>query len=238
MPSVVGNGVHAELQRYLKQEATVNKNWLIERNILQVIEGVRVSGRFDALYNLEDLYDIKVTKAYKMIKGDYDEWEKQLNAYDYMLWKDGISIKSLKIFMVISDWSLGEVWQMDYPDTNINIIPIRKWEREEQEDWMKTRVQLWKSSKDLSDQDLPMCTNEDRWATLPVFKLYRLPTLKRATKTFPSKARADAYLKTCINKNPDKWSSGIVRETSGDLWRRCGYCDARDFCNQFQNKIL
>lgn len=238
MPSLVGSGVHDQLQRYLRNEARVNNNWLIERKLLSVIDGVRVSGRFDALYNQEILYDIKVTKAYKAIKGDYDEWEEQLNAYDYMLWNDGIDIKSLKIFMVVSDWNKGESWQTAYPDTNINIIGIKRWDRTSQEKWMKTKVNLWKSSVDLADDKLPLCTNKERWAANSIWKLYRTPKLVRASKTFPVESRAKGYLKACQRKEPDKWANAIIREDVGDLWKRCGWCDAAPFCNQYKQKLL
>ena len=236
--SLVGNGVHDQLQRYLRDEARVNNNWLIERRLLSVIDGVRVSGRFDALYNFEELYDIKVTKAYKAVKGDYSEWEQQLNAYDWMLWKDGIFIKSLKIFMVVSDWNKGDAWQDVYPDTNINIIGIKKWDRSKQEEWLTTRVDLWKSTKNLADSDLPLCTNEERWATKSIWKLYRTPKLVRASKVFPIESRAKGYLKACQRKEPTKWANAIIREEAGGLWRRCGWCDAAPFCIQYKNKLV
>ena len=236
--SLQGNGVHDQLQRYLKREASVNNNWMVERRLCSVIDGVRVSGRFDAMYNREDLYDIKVTKAYKFIKGDFYEWEEQLNAYDWMLWKDGISIKHLRIYMVVSDWNRGETHQRNYPPTNINIISIKKWDRTEQENWMRTRVGLWKSSKSLKDEDLPLCTNKERWATNTIWKLYRTPTLKRATKTFPTEARAKAYMNVCQRKDPSKWGTAVIEPYVGDQWKRCDWCDAQPNCNQYQNKIL
>ena len=235
--SMVGNGVHDQLQRYLRDEARVNHNWMIERRLCTIVDGLRVSGRFDALYNQEDLYDIKVTKAYKAIKGDYDEWEQQLNAYDYMLYKDGITIKRLKIFMVVSDWNKGDSWQGAYPDTNINIIGINRWTRDLQEKWMKTRVNLWKSSLHLADDKLPLCTNEERWATTGIWKLYRTPKLLRASKTFPTKSRAEGYMNACKRKDPAKWGSAMIREDVGDHWKRCNWCDGAPFCNQYQQKI-
>lgn len=237
MPSLVGNGVHDQIQRYLKQESTVSDKWLVERRLCVVEDGIRVTGRFDALYDKKVLYDIKVTKAYKMIKGDYEEWETQLNAYDYMLWKDGISISSLKIFMVVSDWSKGDTWQTAYPNTNLNTIPINRWDRTQQEKWLKTKVALWKSSKDLADNDLPLCTLKERWANASVFKLFRTPTLTRASKTFPTLARANGYMKACQTKEPDKWKDALIREEVGERWRRCGWCDVRPFCNQYANKL-
>ena len=235
IPSFVGNGVHEQLQKYLKMESQVNNNWLIERNVLLMIDDVRLSGRFDALYTKEVLYDIKVSKAYKYIKGDYKEWTEQLNVYDYMLWKDGISLKSLKVFMVISDWNQGESYQKGYPSTNINIVTLPQWAREDQERWIKTRMNLWKSSKDLNDVDLPLCTQEDRWASKAIYKLYKTKEAKRAYKVFTDKAYANNYLNK-IKSKPEMKDSYVV-PVVGDAWRRCNWCEVSSVCNQYQNKL-
>ena len=239
MPSLIGNGVHDQLQRFLKKESTINNNWKIERRLCTVVNDVRVSGRFDALHMDEILYDIKVTKVYKAMKGDYSDWEKQLNTYDWMLWKDGIDCKHLRIFMVLLDWNQGEAYRNpNYPSTAISIIPITKWDRSHQSSWIETAVDTWKSSKDLTDTDLPLCGREERWADKPIFKLYRNNELKRATKTFATKDRANAYMNVCKTKDPEKWKDGFITEDSENLFRRCmGWCDAAKYCNQFQNKI-
>lgn len=232
-----GNGIHDQIQRYLRDEARVNFNWQIERRLCNVIDGVRVSGRFDALYNNEILYDIKLTKAYKAMKGDTTEWEQQLNAYDWMLSQDGINIKSMKIFMVTSDWNKGESWKQGYPPSILHTIPIPKWARQQQEDYLTSRIGLWKSSKDLADDMLPLCTSKERWSSGTIYKLYRTPTLQRASKTFPSRQRAENYMKVCQKKDPKKWGTALIREDHGNSWLRCSYCDAAPHCNQFQQKI-
>ena len=237
MPALTGNGVHDQLQRYLRQQNTIDSKWMVERRLCAVIDGVRVSGRFDAMYDKKILYDIKVTKAYKILKGDTTEWEEQLNAYDYMLWKDGIDVSSLNICSVISDWNKGETWMTEYPDTRLSIIPIQRWDRARQKLWLETRVGLWKSSKDLADDDLPLCTPKERWANATIYKLFRTPGLKRANKTFPTRARAVSYMNACISKDSAKWGKAVIREETGEPWRRCGFCDAQAFCNQFKNKL-
>jgi hypothetical protein len=237
IPALKGNGVHDQLQKYLRQEALVNNNWMIERRLCTVIDGLRVTGRFDALYNLTDLYDIKTTKVYKILKGDYSEWEAQLNAYDWMLYQDGINISSLKIYAVISDWNQGDTWQTGYPDSSLHTIPIKRWDRNSQEHWLKTKVKLWKDSSTCTDDKLPLCTREERWANASVWKLYRTPKLKRANKTFPLESRAKKYMAACQRKEPEKWKDAVIREEAANVWRRCEWCDAADFCNQYKNKL-
>ena len=238
VPSLMGNGIHDQLQRMLRRENTVNSgSWLIERRLLAVVDGVRISGRFDALHELKNLYDIKLSKAYKFIKGDTVEWEQQLNMYDYMLWLDGYEIESLKILFVVSDFNKGESWSPNYPPDVLNIIDINKWPRVDQVSYISDRVQLWKETKDLVDDDLPLCSPKERWANASIFKLFRTPDMKKANKTFPTRARADAYLKVCVTKDPDKWGTGLVRELIGEPFRRCSWCDASAHCNQFINKL-
>jgi hypothetical protein len=212
---------------------------MIERRLLALIDGVRVSGRFDALYNQEKLYDIKVTRSWKFEKGDYGEWETQLNMYDYMLWKDGISIKSLAIMGIVLDWQAGKQWQAGYPDSRIQIIPIDRWSRTKQEKWLFGKVKAWKAASSLADKDLPYCSPTEKWASSPVYKLYRMKSSKRAYKNFPSQSRANAYLTACQSKDASKWKEGHVVMHQDNQWKRCeDWCDVAPFCNQYINKIV
>lgn len=236
IPALTGNGLHDQIQRYLKQESMVSGAWQIERKMLCVVNGTRVAGRFDALYNEEDLYDIKSTGTYKFEKGDYEEWEEQLNIYDYMLWKDGIELKSLKIMMICSNWSPAKLWKARYPQQRIQVIPMNRWSRSEQTNYMLSRVAAWKSSGSLSDNNLPLCSQKDRWGKR-VYKLFRLKNGKRSIKNFDYKDRATAYLKACQKKDPIKWKEGHIRKEWSNVWKRCDYCDASPWCNQYANKL-
>jgi hypothetical protein len=205
--------------------------------MLCVVDGVRIAGRYDALYNNEDLYDIKATRAWKFEKGDYLEWETQLNLYDYMLWKDGITLKSLKIMGVVVDWQAGKAWKQGYPSGRIVILPMKRWSRIQQAQYMGIAVKAWKDGLQLSDHQLPLCTPTDRWASSPVWKLYRTASSKRATKVFPTLARGQAYLKACQLKDQVKWKDGNLQQHHDNKWKRCeSWCDVKDFCDQYANK--
>ena len=241
LPALIGNGLHDQLQKYLRTDGKVSGKWKVERKLTSVIDGVRLTGRFDCMYNDTDMYDIKVTKIYKAmkaLKGDVDDWEKQLNTYDYMLSNDGIKLKSLNICMVVLDWNKSETYKQNYPKSRLSIIPISKWTKTEQERWLKTLIGLWKTTKYLKDDELPLCSPKDRWADAPVYKLYRNPKHKRATKVFPTKQRALDYLKKCQDNDTEhKWDNGIINRSFGNPWRRCEqWCNAAPYCNQFQNK--
>lgn len=238
IPSLTGNGIHDQLQRYLKIEGKLNNNWSVERRVLIVKDGVRISGRYDALYNWEDLYDIKSTRCWKIEKGDYSEWEEQLNIYDWMLWKDGIELNSLKIIAILLDWQLGQSWKKGYPNSRVAVIPITRWSRTQQEKYMASKVTEWKVNLSVSDNKLPFCSPESRWAGKPVFKLYRTSGQQKASKTFPSRSRASSYLAACQLKDAQKWAKGFIKKEFGNPWNRCDkWCDAAPFCNQYQLKL-
>jgi hypothetical protein len=236
--ALTGNGLHDQLQRYLRDEDRVSGNWMIERRLLAVIDGVRVSGRFDALYKDEVVYDIKTTRAWKFMKGDYTDWETQLNMYDYMLSLDGISVNSLRIMGIVLDWQAGEAWKPEYPKSRIEIIEMAKWSRSEQEKFMRTKISAWKKGLTKSDLDLPLCKPTERWADKPVWKLYRLKSSKRATKTFYEKSKAERYMAVCTKNNPTKWKEGRIEKTHAQQWKRCdNWCDVAPFCEQYIHKI-
>jgi hypothetical protein len=240
IPSLTGQGLHDALQRYLRYEDNVNKNWQIERRLLSVINGVRVAGRFDALYDNKVLYDFKVTRAWKFEKGDYTDWEIQLNCYDYMLSLDGIQLESLKIAGIVLDWQSGKVWKQGYPQSRFPIIDIKKWSVKEQEKYLSDKVTKWSTSLQLPSGKLPLCSAEERWASKPVWKLFRTKSSKRATKVFPSQSRAKAYLQACQigTKNQKKWDQGYITKHVDTPFKRCeDWCDVSTFCNQFNLKI-
>ena len=236
VPSMTGSGLHDQFQRHLRKENNVNGTWQIERRLLTVIDNVRVSGRFDALYNNERLYDVKVTRAWKFEKGDYSEWETQLNCYDFMLWKDGIDIKDLFIMGIVLDWQAGQVWKQGYPASRILILPMTRWSRTRQELYMHTRVAAWKGALSLSDSKLPLCTASERWANKPVWKLFRTSGQTRATKVFPTEDRAKKYMKACMTKDT-KWANARVEKHQEDGWKKCdSWCDVNQFCDQYKTK--
>jgi hypothetical protein len=238
LPSLQGNGIHDQLQRYLKQDDLLTGKWQIERHLLSVVQGYRLSGRFDALYDNKDLYDIKVTRAWKFEKGDYKEWEQQLNIYDWMLWKDGINLRSLKILGVVLDWQATKQYVTGYPSGRTQVITIPRWSRQKQETFIDTRITSWSSSRPLSDNKLPLCTTSDRWAGSPVFKLYRTPTMKRSYKNFSTLPRARKYLAVCKAGDADKWKDAKIITDWPNKWNRCDtWCEVSHVCNQYQNKI-
>ena len=238
IPALVGTGTHSILQNYLRTESYVSNSWLIERRMTAVVNDVRIAGKFDALKDLKHMYDIKVTRVWKYIYGNNKDFERQLNMYDYFMHLDGYEIETLKIMMVILDWSEGKKWERGYPNSRIQIIPIKKWSRTQQKKFIEDRVNSWKAAKPLADDKLPECSLDDRWAEKEVHKLYRLPNAQKAYKIFNTKTGAKSYQDVCQANEPKKWDKSIIKTFRAKPWKRCeSWCKVADFCNQYQNRI-
>ena len=239
IPSLVGQGLHRELQKYLKMQHNIDGNWLIERKMCSVFNNIRLAGKFDALWNLKHLYDIKYTGVFKYIKGDWESFEAQLNIYDYMLHMDGIEIEKLFLFVVFSDWKQGKVYKTGYPKHRKEVIEVKKWSRVAQKDFIVSRLKAWEKNLNLKDNKLTLCTPEERWAGNPVYKLFKAPVSKRSTKNFPTRARAENYKAKCIaNSKDSSWDNSFIDKGFPQPWKRCeGWCDVKDFCNQYKEKL-
>ena len=241
LPALIGIGVHDQLQRYLRLEGKVNNTWKIERKLTTSVCDQRLTGRFDALYNDKDLYDFKITTAFKALKGDYSDWEKQQNTYAWMLLQDGISVATINICMVVLDWKKVDSFRnQGYPSTRLSIIPLKLWDQSQQEQFVKTSIRSIISCAHESDKNLPLCSLEERWADKPEYKLFKTPDQKRSTKNFPEKKRAEQYLSVCKKraKEPTDWDKAKIIESVPNQWKRCeGWCDVAPWCNQYKNKL-
>jgi len=237
MASISGSAVHSALQRYLRMETNVSGKWLIERKMNTIIRGIRVAGKFDALRDLKHLYDIKTTRVWKYIYGGVKEFEQQLNLYDYMLYLDGYNIKTLTIMMYMWDWQPGKIWEKNYPQARIIIIPINKWSRKEQKIYMEDRVDKWNRNFGKIDKDLTPCTPDERWAEAEVFKLYRLPSHQKATKNFNTETGAKSYQAVCMGNDSKQWDKSVIKTFRANQWKRCEkWCQVSDYCHQYKNR--
>lgn len=139
--------------------------------------------------------------------------------------------------MVLLDWQQGKIWEKGYPQSRIMILPVSKWDRPKQKQYMEGRVTLWKDSKNYKDVDLPKCTLSERWADEPTYKLYRVATHKRATKTFKTDTGAKSYQAVCMHNDASKWKNSVIKSVRGNPWKRCdSWCEVAPYCDQYKNR--
>ena len=153
------------LERGVKGSEELSKRYVTEQRCTAIVEGWTVSGAFDLFDNHEEeLSDWKFVGAYKAklaLKGDHMEWTRQLNMLRYLYNSEQKKLaKSLKIYCIVRDFT-ERVEKEGIKPVEIITIPVHP--LDQTEIWMRGRVLEFRNALELSDGELPHCSEEDTW---------------------------------------------------------------------------
>jgi hypothetical protein len=216
--SLLGQSIHTILER-------ANRTAIAERRLSIEVEGWKVSGGMDVYKEDGTLLDYKVTSVWKLVKGDLDEWIKQLNLYSVMLRHHGHKVEKLQVIAILRDWSKMEAERdPSYPQAQIVNINIPLWEEQRALRFLRERVILHKQAR----ITLPECSPEDRWARPDVWAV-----MKHGRKT---------AVKLYTNENEARAHVGFDRtlhvvHRPGMSMRCHSYCTVSSFCTQYQKSL-
>jgi hypothetical protein len=214
--SLLGQSIHTILER-------ANRVAISERRLSMNVEGWIVSGSMD-LYEEEDrLVDYKITSVWKLIKGDFGEWEDQLNLYSVILRHHGHVPKKLQVVVILRDWSKREAERdSNYPQAQVVNIDIPLWSDENAMKFMRERIILHKQA----EIRLPECTPKERWAQSDIWAVMK-PGRKSAVKLHSNPEDA--------NRHASEIGQGhYVVHRVGQSVRCKSYCRVSKFCTQYQ----
>lgn len=201
------------------------KEFKTEERLSATICGEKFSGQYD-LFEIEDshLKDYKQTTSFQVMK-EKEEWPAQLSCLRWLLHKDGVKTKSASIEATIRDFSPSKaMYDKKYPNERHINIPIKLWTLKGTEQFLKDRVTLYKSYENTPDEELPICSQADRWSDGDVWAVYKDKKVKRALKLHSDEMSAKIHAMNV---------GGIIEFRKG-FDRRCrvrGYCNVRNFCN-------
>jgi hypothetical protein len=213
-----GQGIHVVLER-------ANRVAIAERRLSIEMAGWVISGGMDLYEELGILTDFKTTSVWKLVKGDLEEWEKQLNLYSVILRHHGHKVERLQVVAILRDWSKLEAKRdPNYPQSQVVNIDIPLWPAEKAEKFMRERVILHQQAR----ISLPECTPEDRWAKPEQFAVMKVGK-KRAEKLYTSEALAKAHV------GFDR--KLYVQHRPGASVRCESYCPVAQFCEQYQKSL-
>lgn len=184
------------------------------------LPGYIVSGAFDLLEK-HILFDFKFTTVWSS-KGKI-EWEQQLNLlrvlcqYHYEQTGDErFVVAGAKIIAIYRDWQKVKAGMQDHPKHQVEAIEIPIWNLDDAKKYMAERITLHTADAP------PPCTNEDRWATEPVYALMKAGR-KSAVKLYKTQEEADAKCAVA--------GKGHVVAHRPVQYKRCeSYCAAAAFC--------
>lgn len=218
--SLFGQSMHTTLER-------ANRTAIAERRLSIDIEGWKVSGGMDVYEEDGRLLDYKVTSVWKVIKGDLDEWARQLNLYAVILRHHGHKVERLQVIALLRDWSKPESERDEnYPQAQVVNINIPVWGIEEAYEFMRERVVLHQQA---SLSNLTQCSKEDRWARDDVYAVMKHGK-KRAEKLYSNEEDAKRHV------GFDRTLSVTFRP--GMSVRCKSYCRVAKWCDQYQAEFM
>ena len=209
-----------------------------EERIIVGVDGVLLSGAIDLQQDDGDgviIYDYKFTSAWALMN-DKPEWEQQQNIYKYLIERAKKKpVKGLRICALIRDWSRRDAQNKpSYPQAPIQVIDIPMWDTERAEAYIRSRIEAHRDSKVKADWDeeLPLCTEEDRWIRDTKFAVKK-EGRKTAVRVFDTEEEAQALLKDMPEKD-----KGFIEIRKGEAVRCSGnFCGVAPWCTQYQQSL-
>lgn len=222
-----GSAVHGIL------EHGKDKNHIVEERIFTVFDGWTISGAIDLQEVTPEgiqISDYKVTGAWAAMN-EKPDWHNQLNIYAWLIQKvKNVKVTKASIVAIIRDWSSRDaVTKENYPQSPIVTIDIPLWSFEEQESYIKSRINLHNEAYFAShtDGEMPLCTTEEMWEK---------PTTYAVKKD--GGVRAKSVHKTLEEAQAAHPAKGYIIEVrEGERTRCAKFCQVSGFCSQYKQYL-
>lgn len=247
--ALIGTAIHELFENRLKVAAVYNPKYILERTVQDIVRveetEVLITGRFDILYDLKYIYDIKSCSTWKKVfSPGFEDWTLQQNLYAYLLHQRGVDVQSINVLAIYKDWAeINALRDRTYPQAQIEAIKLDLWDFDDTGETLQRLVTEHVDARALADNDLPECSESDRWERFPggATKQYAImasPKSKRAEKVFGGNLdEVFDYVKQrqagqIARKKPLPKSAFV--EVRHAQRKRCEkYCAFNMFCNHY-----
>ncbi len=201
---------------------------------------VVVSGKLDC-YDRPEIRDYKTCKVFKIMKGEFDEWEKGQNIYAGLLRANDEEVSQLNVWAMVTDWKKGEMYKANYPDCVFQKVPLTLWDHDRQMTYIKQRVQNIVDCEGVPDVHLPECSNKEMWKDLKDVVIMK----RGGTRAIPGgkfdQGTAEEMMAAAnasfLEKNLSTATHEIVERWSRRT--RClDWCDAATVCQQHRRLLI
>lgn len=218
-----GTAIHDSIEK-----VSIFEDYTAEERFFADFMGFRISGKMDAIID-GVIRDIKTTGVWKIVKGDFNDYIKQLSIYKWLLAKNGIETADYgMIDFFFNDWKRADALRGgNYPPIPYQEQRIELWSVEQTEAYIAERLEEFVFAKSL----LPQCTPDELWQRETKYAVYKRnkdgSRQQRAFKLFDVENDAAA----------------CALEIGGELElrpgkaKRCSYCDAAPFCEQYRELL-
>lgn len=228
--AIFGSAVHDILRRGHETETQLKEEWVSA----ELPNGYTLSGIFD-LYDdaTGTVIDYKTVTAWKVVKDEWDDYRNQVLAYCWILRQMGFDAHRGQIVAMLKDHSKNKAkTERDYPKHPVYIKTWNFGDRdfEEIEKQITERFAELEAAEKLPDDQLPLCTAEERWSSGDVWAVTKVGT-KRAAKLHNNEADAKRDAEYRTEQTGKKHE---VQYRPGKDARCLDYCSCHEFCDHYQ----
>jgi hypothetical protein len=225
--TMLGTANHYVLEQIAKRNP---ERYVCEERFYMDVDEVKLGGQID-LYDKQEqvLYDYKVSSVYKAMSDDRFEWTAQAAVNRLLLEHNGYPVKRAAIILVMKDFRLRDSKiKADYPKCPVVEIKLDAWKPEETFAYIKSRITLHQQAKELPDDQIPICTPEERWRVPDLYAVLPKKGAKRAVNngTYEDRLQAESHAKSI---------GGVVEERLGEDKRCADYCRVKSNCNYWRS---
>lgn len=187
-----------------------------------------ISGKFDFLMGGR-LEDFKSTSTFTYVnKTNDDKFKLQGSIYRWLN-EDIVTCDHMAIQYIFTDWSKQRTSDPAYPQQRVLEYKIPLVSVANTDKYIKARLRQVDKLADYPQSEMPDCTPEELWQKDPVFKYFKNPDGKRATKNCATLAEAN-QVKAAAG------GVGVVKTVHGEA-KACNYCKGASICEQRQRLV-
>ena len=207
---------------------------LVEKRFSIKYHGWKITGQPDVIDG-DYLMDYKESTVGRFAKGVPQEYENQLNFYHYILSSNGKHPKFMGIWVKYKDFMPSRAGTNHYPDAAMQYFPVQIWDYDEQDAFIKSRIEahVGNLNSQLDKMDMPQCTDEERWYSNEVHAVMKKGG-KRSLHNAATHEDAQAWIdgdNTRVKKDQ------LTIERRPGVYRKCeNYCFAKSVCDQYNNQ--
>ena len=210
---------------------------LVEERLFVDVEDWTISGAID-VQRLEDdnsitIMDYKFTSVWA-VKNPKLDWERQLNCYAYLVEANKkVKIKELQIICFLRDWNRNNAKRdINYPQQQIVVVPIKLWDFEERSKYVADRVRTHQEALQdyMNGKDMAECTFEEMWKREDTYAVKKKKN-KRALKVFEIDTDAKEFGKEKGEEYEVEFREGVAVRCEDN------YCKVNQWCPQYQQVL-
>lgn len=235
-----GTATHEILKAGAENYGAEDECWFEQRfEVPSETPGVIIVGYIDLTHMNGIIDDYKTTSFWAVKDGMKPEWIRQLKGYAWLVntAKGKGIIHKARVVALLKDWSKTN--SMKYPDipksaicvledkqlTNLNAPEIMARTGR----YLNDRVEAHTLANSMTDEELPMCTAEERWAKPDMWAVIK----EGGKRAFRVLNNNEAAIKLADSKE-----NHIVQYRPGENVRCATYCDCSKICKVIENSKI